>query len=54
LDETAADWRSIVLVKFSLLLTANKPSLANRAMSPNVIETLGAIEISPPPKETMH
>jgi hypothetical protein len=54
LEETAVDWRSIILHIFSVLLTAERPVFAKRARSRNVIEPPGAIEISPPPKETMH
>jgi len=39
---------------FSVLLTAEMPLFAQRARSQNVIEPPGAMEISPPPKETMH
>jgi len=48
------DWRSIILDIFSVLLTAERPSFANCASSQNVIEPPGAMEIAPPPMETMH
>ena len=54
LEEAAPDWRSIILDIFSELLTAERPCFANRARSQNVIEPLGAMEISPPAKETVH